>query len=127
MGKQKERKVAGFFRQILILLWKNSILFRRNISGTLVEILVALLFVIIMIFLRFFVDSTKVAEQSASTNLIRNIVDSINVTTKREYLLYYPNNAFIQGIVTSAYLFIKSARPTFNATGIEIFKKSIFL
>nr|QUF59430.1 ATP-binding cassette transporter Abca3-like2 [Brachionus angularis] len=112
----KDRKVVGFFRQTLILLWKNGILFKRNVSGTLVEILVSLLFVFILIFLRFFVDSTKYNEQSFVSNPIRNVLDAVNVTTKRSLILYYPNNSFVQEIVTNAYYFIKKQKPNFNAT-----------
>nr|UOU03315.1 ATP-binding cassette subfamily A3-like 2 [Brachionus rubens] len=112
----KERKVVGFFRQILILLWKNGVLFKRNISGTIVEIAVALLFVFILVFLRFFVDSTKVDEQTYTNNPIRNVLQFINVTTNRSLIMYYPNNSYVQSIVTNAYMLIKSKRPTFNAT-----------
>ncbi|CAF0703608.1 unnamed protein product [Brachionus calyciflorus] len=118
----KERKVVGFFRQILILIWKNWLLFKRNISGTIVEILVSVLFVFILLFLRFFVDSTKVNEQNITNNPIRNVLTAINVTTNRSLIMYYPNNNFVRDIVTSAYYLIKSRRPTFNAniTGSSI-------
>lgn len=114
----KERKVVGFFRQFLILLWKNWVLFKRNIAGTVTEICVSLLFVFILLILRFFVDSTKIQEQSATTNPTINVLSQINATTNRTYLMYYPNNAFIQGIVTNAYNLIVSYKPNFNADSI---------
>ena len=116
MAEIESRKVVGFFRQIIILLWKNSILFRRNISGTLAEILVALLFLVILLFLRFFVDSTKISDQDSTKYPVRNVIDYINVTSKRGLIMYYPNNAYVQTIVNDAYQLITTQKPLFNAT-----------
>jgi hypothetical protein len=115
---QDERKVVGFFRQSVILFWKNSLLFRRNISGTIAEIFVALLFLLILVFMRFFVDSTKYEDHNAATNPLRYLMTTINVTSNRNLIMYYPNNAYIQGIVDNAYQMIKLIVPAFNATGI---------
>ena len=116
MAEIESRKVVGFFRQIVILLWKNSILFRRNISGTLAEILVALLFLVILLFLRFFVDSTKISDPDSPKNPVRNVIDYINVTSKRGLIMYYPNNAYVHAIVNESYYLIQAQRPAFNAT-----------
>ncbi|RNA17620.1 ATP-binding cassette sub-family A member 3-like [Brachionus plicatilis] len=113
----KERKVVGFFRQFLILFWKNWVLFKRNIAGTITEICASLIFVIILLILRFFVDSTKIEEQNANTSPIFDVLSLINATTNRTYLMYYPNNSFIEGIVTNAFELIKSRKPVFSVTG----------
>jgi hypothetical protein len=113
------RKVVGFFRQIVILLWKNSILFRRNISGTLAEILAAFIFLFILLLIRFFADSTKINDQSYIKNPTFNLLSIINATTNRELIMYYPNNSFVEELVTNAYQLIKSRKPNFNATSIE--------
>lgn len=113
------RKVVGIFRQIVILLWKNSILFRRNISGTLAEILAAFVFLFILLLIRFFADSTKINDQSYVKNPTFNLLSIINATTNRELIMYYPNNTFVEELVTNAYQLIKSRKPNFNATSIE--------
>jgi hypothetical protein len=115
---QDERKVVGFFRQSVILFWKNGLLFRRNISGTIAEIFVALLFLLILVFMRFFVDSNKYEDQNSTTNPLRYLMTTINVTSNRNLIMYYPNNAYIQGIVENAYQMIKLIVPAFNATGM---------
>ena len=115
------RKVVGIFRQIVILLWKNSILFRRNISGTLAEILAAFVFLFILLLIRFFADSTKINDQSYIKNPTFNLLSIINATTNRELIMYYPNNTFVEELVTNAYQLIKSRKPNFNATSLEIF------
>lgn len=111
----KERKVVGFFRQFVILLWKNWVLFKRNIAGTITEICVSLIFVFILLFLRFFVDSTKFQDQNANTNPSLNVLSLINATTNRTLLMYYPNNPYTEGIVTNAYNLIVSYKPSFKA------------
>lgn len=113
---QPSRKVVGVFKQIWLLLWKNGILFRRNKSGLIAEILVALLFVFILIVLRFFVDVIKFSDQS---NVPLSVLASVNTTTNRTIIMYYPNNAFIKGIVDNAITFIRaSQRRNFPITSI---------
>ena len=109
-----EHKVVGVFKQIWILLWKNWILFKRNISGTIAEVGVAFLFLLILLVLRFFVDATQSSDQALIST---SPLDSINVTTGRYYIYYYPNNAFVQSIVSNAVTFIKASVPLFNVTG----------
>nr|APD26552.1 ATP-binding cassette transporter subfamily A member 3-like X2 protein [Brachionus koreanus] len=116
LKNMKERKVVGFFRQFLILFWKNWVLFKRNIAGTITEICVSLIFVLILLILRFFVDSSRIDEQNATNNPNFNVLSLINATTNRTFIMYYPNNAFIEGIVTNAYNLIKTQKPIFNAT-----------
>jgi hypothetical protein len=52
--KEHKQELAGFFGQLRILLWKNTVLFRRNISGTLSEIIYPMFFVLLI---RYFVDN----------------------------------------------------------------------
>ena len=115
MPEIESRKVVGFFRQSVILLWKNSILLRRNISGTIAEILVALIFVFILLFIRYFSDSTSVSEQNSTINKVRNVIEYVNFTTNRSLIMYYPNNAYVQSIVNDAYSLIRSQVPMFKA------------
>jgi len=115
---QDERKVVGFFRQCVILFWKNGLLFRRNISGTIAEIFVAVLFLLILLLMRFFVDSNKFDDYNTTNNPLKYVMSTINITSKRNLIMYYPNNAYIKDIVENAYQMIKLIVPDFNATGI---------
>ena len=116
MPEIESRKVVGFLRQIIILLWKNSILLRRNISGTIAEILVTLIFVFILLFIRFFVDSTRISDENSANNTARNVIEKINFTLRRDLIMYYPNNAYVQTIVNDSYSLIRSQMPMFHAT-----------
>lgn len=116
-----ERKIASVLRQFIILFWKNGKLFRRNVWGTLAEILMAFIFVLIILFLRFFIDLTVFSDQSNMTNPPLGIFDRAN-SSNRSFIYYYPNNAFIQSIVTNAYQLINNRSSNFSATRkIKIF------
>jgi hypothetical protein len=67
--------------------------------------------------MRVLIDSSKFAEQNELTNPPVNILSKINVTSGRSLILFYPNNAFIQGIVQNAYSIITNKVPAFSATG----------
>lgn len=110
-----ERKIAGTFRQFIILFWKNGKLFRRNIWGTLAEILMALVFILMILFLRYFVDLTVYNDQTTMTNPPMGIFDRANASN-RSYIYYYPNNPFIASIVTNAYNLIQNRTTNFTAT-----------
>ena len=113
----KQRKVVGIFRQTLLLFWKNSILFRRNISGTIAEILVAFLFVIILLFLRYFIDTPHYNDQinTSFSNPVLNVIEFINRTSGRPNIMYYPDNKFVKQIVERAYELINESVGNFSA------------
>jgi hypothetical protein len=115
-SNMKERQVVGFFRQSVILFWKNSLLFRRNVSGTICELVVSLLFLLILLILRYFVDNISYSDQDSTTNPLIYVTAAINTTTSRNYIYYYPNNAYIRAIVARAYQIIRSTTPTFSAS-----------
>lgn len=117
---ENKHKVVGVFSQLRILLWKNRILFQRNTSGTLAEILVAFLFVLILLVLRFFVDSTRFPEQNSNNTLARPILNTVNVSSNRSFIMYYPDNLLVQEIMIYTIQLIRSANSRFNATCILI-------
>merc|ERR1712127_569198 len=49
MEGEPKRKIAGFWTQIRLILWKNTLLYRRNISGLICEILFATIFILVML------------------------------------------------------------------------------
>ncbi len=113
--KTQERKIAGRFRQFVILFWKNGKLFRRNIWGTLAEILMAFIFILMIVFLRYFVDITIFNDSNSRTNPALGLFDKVNASN-RSFIYYYPNNSFTQSIVTNAYTLINARSPNFTAT-----------
>ena len=123
--EKQQRKVVGLFWQILILTKKNFLLARRNVVGTVAEILVALLFVLILLLIRYVYDASRysdqaniVASQSATNaNPVDYVVKNINIsTTFVPIIYYYPNNAYVLSLVTAAYTIINTQQPLFTAT-----------
>ena len=121
----KPRKVVGLFWQIVFLTNKNFILARRNIVGTLGEILVALLFVLILLIMRYVYDVSRYSDQanlsagmqSTNANPINKVVYNINLTNQfTPIIYYYPNNAYVVTLVTAAYNIIVAQQPLFSAT-----------
>lgn len=120
-----ERKIAGFFKQLLILQWKNWILFKRNIVGTLGECLIAIIFVLIIIMIRVFIDPTLYSTES---NTEYGVLTKFNQSRGRYLVMYYPNNAYINGLVTNAFTLIKTDVPSTNVTSRKekTLRKKIF-
>ena len=109
----KDREIAGFWKQLRILTWKNLVLSKRNACGLLTEILAPLFIIIILIVIRYFIDATQNYDQA---NGLYNVFDlfPITNTSNATLLLYYPNNSFIQGIVNNSVTLIKMRKPFFN-------------
>ena len=116
-----KRELAGFFKQLGILFWKNWILFKRNKLGTFGEIMMAFIFVFIILLLRYFVESQMYNNQNI--NAIP-VLDGVKTSDNKTFILYYPNNDFIRDIVTNANILINNARPFFKNIGkIKIYSK----
>lgn len=96
------RVLAGFFRQCQILFWKNGKLFMRNKAGTFAEICMALLFIFMLVIIRFFADSLGFDEENATNNPPVSVLKGALLTKTKFNIYYYPNNNFVKGIVESA-------------------------
>jgi hypothetical protein len=113
-SEPEERKIASRFRQLVVLSWKNIKLLQRNKIGTCAEILMALLFIIITILMRYFMDVVVFNEQNSLNNPVLGLFDLAS-SSNRSLIYYYPNNTFIKDIVTNAYTLINSQSPNFTA------------
>jgi hypothetical protein len=119
---KKKHQIVGYFGQLRILTWKNLILSKRNLCGLLSEILLPIILVAFLILIRYFVDVVRNNDQITPTS---NVIDLIPFRNQSRLLLYYPDNAFIEGIVSGAAALINLRKPLFNITGKEIVNFSI--
>lgn len=96
-----ERKIAGFFRQITIILWKNAILFSRNISGLICELLFSISSVLLFLVLVYYIvpQYEEKTEYRAENPIQYAYDDDVNNST---LFYFYPNNDFIKQIVLEA-------------------------
>jgi hypothetical protein len=100
MSKTNERKIAGFFRQLKILCWKNSKLTFRNKLGFFAELFVSILMVGLFAALRFFVDTTLT--QTLNPIITRSIIDQFIYPAGRQFVFFYPNTSFIEAIIVDS-------------------------
>ncbi len=98
---RRERKIAGFFRQIGIILWKNAILFSKNISGIICELLFSISSVLLFLVLVYYVVPNYVSktEYESASPIRYTYDDDVDNST---LLYFYPNNDFIKQIVLEA-------------------------
>ncbi len=113
-GKQPERKLAGFFKQIQILFWKNGKLFLRNKLGTFGELIMAFIFILMLLIIRYFVDSQAVAAKTDTTNPLLPVLATFRPTPGKNVVLYYPKNDFIRALVNATMADLTAVNATFR-------------
>jgi hypothetical protein len=103
---RKPLKIANLFKQVLILMGKNFIMFRRNLVATLVEIICPILFLLILFIMRYFVEKIMYPQQYNMARSYRSLILSPLSSTQskqpkqsRNLVLFYPNTSFIQDLV----------------------------
>lgn len=109
--------IAGLTRQIVILLWKNAILFRRNILGMLSEILCPFLFLSILLIMRHFIPRIEITDRVSPRSVLKipmPELQEMNVETNRNKIFYYPNTKFIKDIIDRAAENIRINNPDFK-------------
>ena len=114
MIEEKRRvKLAGLFRQIWILIWKNLITLSRNKFGTFVELFCPIFFSSFLLVIRHFIERIEFKDNYNVPSNVFDLNEEFNVKTRR-YVLYYPNNPFIRDLVTKAVRLITARNPRFS-------------
>ncbi len=97
------RKIAGFFKQILIISWKNGILFRRNKFGFVCELLFSSLFTFIFVILVYYSSPTYGPRNNPQLD---NVIIDSKISLAPDFLTFiiyfYPNNKFIENVVKTS-------------------------
>jgi hypothetical protein len=117
MGTNNIYKIASVPKQILILNWKNFILLKRNILGTLLELACPLIFISFLLVIRYFIERIKFFNQYSqpnSGNVLELYVNSMS--QEKVLVLFYPNNNLIQELVENSMQFLKLKNPQFAPT-----------
>jgi magnesium-transporting ATPase (P-type) len=107
---------VSILQQVYILLWKNGILFRRSYIGSILEVLLSLLFIITLMIVRYYVDKTNYPDES---NNVENIFESMPLSIRRNRIYYYPNTNYVRDIIINAVSFINSYEPLFTPISIK--------
>jgi hypothetical protein len=110
-------KIAGLPKQILILIWKNFINSRRNIVGSLLELLCPFIFVSFLLVIRYFIEKIKLTSQfNQPTSVLDVRLGSYNQS--RNVILYHPDTEFVKKLVQNAVDVIVASNPGFKPIGI---------
>ena len=105
---------STFKEQLRILLWKNLILLKRNVLGTLFELTLSVFFVFTLLIIRYIVERYHFDQQS---NPSYYVIDYFRNLADHNLLLFYPNTPVVNRIVNHAYDLIKSRKQWANLTG----------
>ena len=117
--ESENRKIASTVKQQVyginfqIITWKNFILSQRNLFNLFAEIFGHVLVIITLLVIRYFTHAVKYQEKS---NDLSNVFDLFPETNKT-ILLYYPNNTFIEDIISQVINLIKKRKSFSNITG----------
>ena len=107
---KNNKRIAGLFKQIRILLWKNYILSKRNKVGLISELFAPIFMLLILLIIRIAVSVEYNEEQRFDPNFV---LDSFN-NSNRNLVLFYPNNSIIESIVNRGMDFIKQKHSWFD-------------
>ena len=116
-------KIAGFFKQLLILSKKNLILSKRNRKGTIFEIIASVVLVLFLLALRLAVKNQYKAVQNGPLNDVydnfrKNFYLFQNYSNEGSVVYYYPNNSLIENIVKRSIGHITKQMDSFSPIGI---------
>ncbi|CAF0854082.1 unnamed protein product [Brachionus calyciflorus] len=88
------------------------IILRRNLIGSILEILCPYLFLSFLILIRYFIERFKFKTMSyMPTNVLE--LHPMTVQQKRNLILFYPNNGLVKNLVTNATKFLTMKNPDF--------------
>ena len=104
----ESRQLAGLFRQVLILFWKNWTLFRRSVFASCCEVVIPYLLIVLLIVLRSTGDAyfTK-GELYPPTG----VTQSFSNGYERSLIFFYPNNFYVRSIITRSIMFMEPDAP----------------
>lgn len=99
-------KIAGFFRQILIITWKNLMLYKQNISGLICEIVFSCLFTLIFVLLVYYSNPRHLDKRNMNPQNVIAYMQSKDFINTTDFY-YHPNNEFTHKIIENSYKMLK--------------------
>ena len=108
------RSPPGFWRQIRIILWKNTILYYRNLSGLICELLMTSVFIASLILL----IKITASEQNTTTDdrlsypPETRIIDQIDQDSylRSGYIYYYPESPLTDRLIQDTFITLKGVK-----------------
>ena len=78
-------RTAGVTKQVVVLAWKHALLCRRNLLGSLLELLCPLAFMAVLLVMRHFIERNKYYEQYNLPRGIFNLFTPYNAPPNRQF------------------------------------------
>ena len=115
---ETSRSIAGSFRQTQIILWKNLLLTRRNVVGTVFEILLSILFMAILLLMLYFPTISFYNDNSSRP---QDVIDQFNPYFMNYKLtgnfLYHPNTPLARDLTYRALKMINGSYGQISVNG----------
>lgn len=120
-SSRSQQKIAGFWSQTRIILWKNTIIYLNNRVGLIFELLLSVLFIFLISVL---INSTEVNHTEPDTALRNQLVlESNRDSVYQSTIYYYPSNKLTETLIQNAQaqmvanqnLYTYRATPTYQA------------
>lgn len=110
-------RIANFWRQILILSWKNLIIFRCNLFGTLLEFLSPFVFLAFLLIIRYYIERIRFNTSAFVQPTSVFDISFFLMNQTRNLVIFYPNTTLVRNFVLSAVQLLKFRNPTFEPKG----------
>lgn len=108
---EKQKKIAGFGRQAQIILWKNLLLYSKNIVGIIFELATGLLFLAILIIILTQDETIDKRSSSASKMSVKNMYRS-----GVGYIYYYPKTNLTDSLMGNVFEHLKRDNKNLNGS-----------
>ena len=107
---RNQQKIAGFWTQIRIILWKNTIIYLNNRIGLVLELLLSIVFIVLIQLLIGEVsrNETKSWEDPNSPYSSSTVFENLGQTFNHGKIYYYPSNKLTDSLMQNTSSFLKA-------------------
>ena len=98
---EKQRKIAGFWKQTQIIFWKNMLLYSKNIIGIIFELVAPLLLLSVLLLDLVWISKSKLKERISYKKINVTAFDFGSGSNKLIY--YYPNTNLTTSLIQNVY------------------------
>ncbi len=103
---EKQRKIAGFWKQTQIIFWKNMLLYSKNIIGIIFELVAPLLLLSVLILVLVWISKSEFRERISykKTNVTAFIKYHDYGSGSNKLIYYYPNTNLTTSLIQNVYM-----------------------
>ena len=114
---EKQRKIAGFWKQTQIIFWKNMLLYSKNIIGIIFELVASLLLLSVLILVLVWISKSEFKKRISYKKI--NVTSSISSDDCGNIIYYYPNTNLTTSLIQSVYMQLSTNLKGFHGTDVS--------